>query len=328
MPSLPKPPENEETEPALIDHALKALGPGFHAELAAWLVGERPIKVEALEPGLATVNERSRDKLLRLEFAARPPLRMHLELQLGGRVDVPRRIAEYLAMDLRTEPSPESREPLACAVVYLDEAKYRHDPGYFEYVGALGTRLRVDYQVLRLWEIDPQAVLRSDTPGLCVLAPFLRGDKKQLCVESKRKIRRSRLPEQLKRDLLAVLAILAARKIADRTFLERFLLEMSDMTGNYVIDLFLKRGAEQGRAEGRAKGIVEGRAEGRAEGEAVGAQIEARRMLLRALTRRFGPIPKRLRAAVEAIASRRRLEQLLDTAITCPDLKSFRRRLG
>jgi predicted transposase YdaD len=312
MSSPRKPPENEEIERTLIDRALKALAPGFHAELAAWLVGERPIKVEAIEPGLATVSERARDKLLRLEFAARPPLRMHIELQLQGRANVPRRIAEYLAMDLRAEPPPDRREPLACAVVYLDEARYRHDPGYFEYEGALGTRLRVDYQVVKLWEVDPRTILDLESPGLCVLAPFLRGDKKALCVESSRRIRRSKAPEGLKRDLLAVLAILAARKITDRTFLQRFLQEMKDMTGNYVIDYFLKQGEDRGAEKGRVEG----------------AQIEARRMLLRALTKRFGPLPKRLRVAVEAIASRRRLEQLHDAAITCPDIKAFRRRLG
>ena len=48
-------------------------------------------------------------------------------------------------------------------------------------------------------------------------------------------------------------------------------------------------GAAAGRDVGRQEGILEGRQEGRAEGEAT--------LLLRQLTRRFGPLPESVREA-------------------------------
>ena len=54
--------------------------------------------------------------------------------------------------------------------------------------------------------------------------------------------------------------------------------------------------------------LAEGRAEGRAEGQAV----EARKILLRQGSKRFGPPDARARAAVEAITDIDRLEKLTE----------------
>ena len=54
--------------------------------------------------------------------------------------------------------------------------------------------------------------------------------------------------------------------------------------------------------------IAKGRAEGRAEGQAV----EARKILLRQGSKRFGPADARARGAVEAITDIDRLEKLTE----------------
>ena len=59
--------------------------------------------------------------------------------------------------------------------------------------------------------------------------------------------------------------------------------------------------AEQWRAEGEARGRAEGEARGRAEGEARGKAD----MLLRQLTRRFGPLPPEIEARVRTADGRR-----------------------
>jgi predicted transposase YdaD len=306
-------PERGETvEHHVIDRFLKALLPHLQVELVTWLAGERPLEVRALNTTLATVEERAGDQVLWARFAARPSLLLHLEFHLQGRIDVPERITQYIALEVRTKQFKVSGAQLACVVVYLDEASYRHDPGFFEVRGALGTSLRAEYRVVKLWEEDPHAILGLADPGLCVFGPLLHGDAKELCVQSSQRIQRSGLPEGLKRDLLAMLSVLAARKLSDRAFLRRFLLEIKDMGSNYVIDLLLEEGMEKGLEKGRLEG----------------ACAEACRATLRVLTARFGEAPEDLRARLESLASLERLEALLDAAVTCPTLDAFRGLLG
>jgi predicted transposase YdaD len=302
----------ETVEHHVIDRSLKAFLPHFRTELVTWLAGEQPLEVRAMNTTLAAVEERAGDQVLWARFSARPNLLLHLEFHLGGRADVPERLTQYMALEARTREFKESKAKLACVVVYLDEAEYRHDPGYFEIRGELGTSLRAEYRVVKLWEEDPAVILGVDNPGLSVFGPLLRGDTKALCVQSGQRIQRSTLPEGLKRDLLTMLSVLAARKLTDRTFLRRFLLKIKEMGSNYVIDLLLE--------EGMAKGLEKGREEGRQEG----ALQEARRAALRVLSRRFGAVPEDLRDALEAVSSVERLEALHDEAITCSGLEAFR----
>lgn len=64
--------------------------------------------------------------------------------------------------------------------------------------------------------------------------------------------------------------------------------------------------------EGEAKGEARGRAEGRIEGRVEGKAEEARNLLLRLGMKRFGPIDAVIQAAIEAINSLERLEQLAE----------------
>ncbi len=68
---------------------------------------------------------------------------------------------------------------------------------------------------------------------------------------------------------------------------------------------------EQGRKEGKEKGHKEGRNEGRAD--------EARRILLRQGSRKFGPADSQTEAAIRSIKSIRRLEQLTDYLLDVSD---------
>ena len=67
--------------------------------------------------------------------------------------------------------------------------------------------------------------------------------------------------------------------------------------------------------EGRKQGREEGREEGRAEG--------ARKILLRLLTVRFGPLPAAARREVAAISSLARLNQLAEKVLTARSLEEM-----
>ncbi|MBI3267686.1 MAG: Rpn family recombination-promoting nuclease/putative transposase [Planctomycetes bacterium] len=75
------------------------------------------------------------------------------------------------------------------------------------------------------------------------------------------------------------------------------------------------------------KGMVRGKAKGRAEGEAlgkaVGRAVGRAEALLRILERRFGRVPRALRARVTGVTGISELDRLLDLALEASSLKGF-----
>jgi predicted transposase YdaD len=78
----------------------------------------------------------------------------------------------------------------------------------------------------------------------------------------------------------------------------------------------LTEAREQGLSEGRVKGLAEGRVEGRAEGVPAGE----RRLLLRQLELRFGPLPETARKRVDALDAPKDLEDLGERLLTAKSL--------
>ena len=74
----------------------------------------------------------------------------------------------------------------------------------------------------------------------------------------------------------------------------------------------MEQGLEQGMEQGRVRGMEEGLERGREQG--------ARRILLRLLGLRFGPLPKKTRLKVEAIDSLETLSQLADRVLVARSL--------
>jgi hypothetical protein len=55
---------------------------------------------------------------------------------------------------------------------------------------------------------------------------------------------------------------------------------------------------------------------------------ERQKNVLRMLAKRFGSVPAEIRTLLEAVSEESRLDELLDWAVTCPDLDAFRARLS
>ena len=287
--------------------------------MAAWLVGETPETVEEVDTALIAAEARFTDKLLRLRFTRRPDILLHLEFQVEGDLAMPDRMAEYLALLLRALRSKESPCQPASVVIYLDRRTYRDDPGKLEVRGALETEILVRYKVIRMWEVDPAALLERGGPGLWPFAPLARGNPVELLLKSSEKITRapeSQVSPEAKRDLLMILGGLAARVIKDRGLIARILSEIRLMGENIFFDMI--------REEGMALGIEKGRAEGRGEGQRLGALAEARRAVLLVLARRFGDVPGEIRSFLDGVGALEVLEGLLERAITCASLEEFR----
>ncbi len=58
------------------------------------------------------------------------------------------------------------------------------------------------------------------------------------------------------------------------------------------------------------------------------AAKEHQRNILRILTKRFGSVPGDIQTLLEAVSEESQLDELLDWAVTCPDLDAFRARLS
>ena len=306
------------------DWLIKAVLRRFGADLAAWLLEERPVEAVSISTSLPAVSLVDADRVLSVKFRAGPSLLLHVEFQMEGDPKMPVRMAEYLVRIRRLLENPEHcGKRLASAVVYLDPRTYRsEDPGVLDVEGDLGTRLFVSYRVVKLWEKDPGPILAMESPGLCPFVPLMRGNPVELAIESKEKI--LRVPEEVapfeaKRELLVVLGILASRAIKDRGFLGRLLSEVRKMGENYWIDVLLEEGMEKGLEKGREKGREEGREEGRRE--------EALRAIRRVLTRRFGEVREDVSTRLEAIVELGDLEGLLEEAAIATSLDAFCARL-
>jgi uncharacterized protein DUF4351 len=72
----------------------------------------------------------------------------------------------------------------------------------------------------------------------------------------------------------------------------------------------LRQGRREGRMEGRREGRQQGRQEGRREGRQEGRMEGERRLLVRQMEWRFGPLPRWVRQRVREISSLPELERL------------------
>ena len=219
--------------------------------------------------------------------------------------DMPYRMAQDSLEILRLLKNPEHRgKRLASAVIYLDPQEYRReDPGFLEIDGMLGTKVFVSYGVVKLWEVDPRPMLAMESPGLCPFIPLMRGNPAELVVESKEKILRA--PDDMasldsKKELLAVLGIMATRVLKDRGLVKSLLSEIRTMDDeNYFIDLLLQ--------EGRLK--------------------EGLRILRRVLELRFGEAGREVGPRLQAIEDIEEIEKLHEEAVIARDLQAFLDRL-
>jgi predicted transposase/invertase (TIGR01784 family) len=285
------------------------------ADLAAWILGERPVRASAGDTALATVIQRATDQLLDIELSDRPPLLLHVEFQTRGDPDMPQRMTEYLAMLLKVLQSPEHEgKQFGAVVVYLDRETYSKDKGHLRLEGVLGFRLLVRYKVIKVWEEDAETFLATGSPALWTLAPLAKGNHRKNYVKSKELILGA--PEEVlshgaKSDFLFILGGLASLTIEDAEFLKSSYLEVRRMRRNYFLDF----AREEGVAEGIEKGIE--------KGVEKGTLAEARRSVLCVLRRRFGNPGEDLLRDVERVEDLGRLEMLLEEAAVAPTLDAF-----
>lgn len=259
-----------------------------------------PAKVRVIDADVSAVSAAA-DKVIRVEDD--PPWILHLEFQASSETGLPRRWLRYNALLHERHGCP-----VATAVVLLrKEANASDVTGEWAIAAPVGPGWAFRYQVLRVWE-SPVEPLLTGGLGLLPLAPIAAVPPGDLPAVVNRL--RSRLGSEATRGMEARLwtgtYILLGLKYED-AFIAALLEGVLQMEESTTYQAILRRGLKEGRAQGEAEGRVIGEVKGRA--------TEARELLLRLGTKKFGPPPADVVAEIAAIGEAEPLERLVERVL-------------
>lgn len=162
-----------------------------------------------------------------------------------------------------------------------------------------GTRLGGSWPVVRLWELDADALLAAGDVGLVPWVPLTRSALSADELMKRCHERLAAVPDPRDRaGLMAVTQILAGLAFPDKRFLDLFGGAQA-MIESPVLD--------------EVKELIRVRAARQVYAESIRAMLEAR----------FGAVPAEQTAALDAVADETRMKALVRLAATCPDLGAF-----
>lgn len=125
--------------------------------------------VEVISPEIPDVVMHQADVLIKVKFRGKYVL-VHIEFQTADSFDPPMalRMAVYILLLIETY-----RMDVYSTVVYLRPDAGRNDPGKFEQ-NLPGNQVLVEYEVVRLAEMDGQQILDAKTTGLIPFTPLMK----------------------------------------------------------------------------------------------------------------------------------------------------------
>jgi predicted transposase YdaD len=255
---------------------------------ADWLVylGFSRVAVEVINADLSTVTAAA-DKVLRVREPT--PWLVHLELQASRDVELPDRHLQYNVLLKRRH-----RLPVRSVIVLLrPEADGPELTGVLEHHLPDGEEyLRFRYRVVRVWERPVEAVLAGGL-GTLPLAPLSQVSEDALpgvVRQMEQRLNREAAPGEVGQFWTATFVLMGLRYPPHRV--AQLLQGVRGMKESATYQMILREGREEGREEGRVE--------------------EARAILLRQGTKRFGPPSEQARTALEATRSIERLELLTE----------------
>ena len=284
------------------DPTLKAM---VETEPVSWPVffGRAAAPTTVIDADIATVSGAA-DKVLHV--AGEPPYLLHLEFVAGHDAAVlPRKVHLRNALledrhDLRVRSGivllrPEADSPQVSGLYE------RGFPGEASY-------LLFRYQVVRVWQLAPEPLLRGGLGvlPLALISAVTEADLPGIIGEIRQRLASRRAQKQTQTVWAAAYILLGLRfspALAEQLF--RGVVSMRESSTYQAI-------LEEGRLEGQQKGRAEGRAEGRTEG----AVQEARKLLRLVGDDAFGPPDARTATAIEQIDDLKRLEELCKSCRT------------
>ena len=259
---------------------------------AAWLrVLGLPVHapVQVVNADLATITTEA-DKVIRVGGPS--PWLAHLELQAGRDRGLPSRTFRYSALLFDRHKLPV----LSGIVLLRPEADGPEFSGHLSYEAIPG-RGRVDfrYEVLRVWQEPPERFLEAG-PGLFPLATVAKVTKNDLHgVFEQMKVRLSQSPPGERKKVWTASYIMMGLRYP-QTLIDQIMKGVEDMEESVTYQAIIRKGEAKGLAKGKLEGAIE----------------EARQILLRQGTIRWGAPTSRLRQRLERVVDKESLEQLTE----------------
>ena len=271
------------------DNLCKFLAEQYPAQFIEWLFGARVTDIHILKTELQREPIRA-DAALLVESGETV---YHIEFQTTAHSEVPLplRMLDYYVGFKRQFPAKTVRQVL---VVLKDSGV--NVPEVYQDEAAL-----LRYNVVRLWEQDPDELMRYG--GLLPLATLCRpkGKPAQLLQAVAEQIEAVSSPAE-RRERISLAQVLAGLRYAHK-LVYRILREAEMLEESTIYQDILQRGVQRGVAQGIAQG--------------------EQNMVLRQLTRRFGRLDVRLEQRVTEL-SLERLEDLGEALLELRDLDELR----
>ena len=294
---------------------------------------ENAEEIEVIETEQLTLRTHRADSFFRVKIDGKSVI-VHCEFQTHDSKDnpMPFRMVGYIGRGIELH-----RLPIYSYVIYLHPRAGRTDPGEYRQDIA-GHNIFVQYQVIRLSEMEGQAILDAKQEGLICFASLMKPpadmDAPQWlrqCVEAVETITQdaSRKDEYLAE--LAVLAGLAYESQTIRDFILEEIMHESSIIQYFTeqatekgIEQGLQQGIEQGLQQGIEQGLQQGIEQGLQQGLQQGERKSTVEAIVEALEVRFQPeVVQLLKSSLEAIDDLQHLKRLRRETLHAPTLEEF-----
>ena len=286
---------------AEFDTIAKHLIHTYPTDFARFTLRQDDLEVlDVIDTEQPTVEAHRTDSLIRVRVGDAEALVHHEFQTTDSTPPMPRRMAGYIGRGIE-----QHGLPIYSSVIYLRPEAGRTDPGHYTQERH-GFRVLVQYQVIRLSELDGQHILDGGHSGLIPFAPLMQQpadvDVEAWLRQCVNRAQQVPMDETLKANYLADLAILSGLVYKLETIMA--IIAEETMYESSVVQYFTEKGIEQGIEQG------------------------GREFLLDVLALRFQPEDvQRLASRIEAIEDVQRLKQLHRAAIQVPSLEAFRHLL-
>ncbi len=297
-----------------IDTISKYLIQHYPDHFASFALARDDIEViETINTEQHTVEARQTDSFIRVRIGDEEAL-IHTEFQTTDSTTppMPRRMAGYIGRAIEHHGLP-----IYSNVIYLRPNAGKTDPGFYEQA-LRGYRVVIQYNVIRLIEIEGQRILEAGHSGLIPFTPLMKPPEGMAsdawlrqCIHTAqtRRIERTR-----KSNYLAGMAVLSELVYAPETVSEIIIKEgLMDLIRESSLIQYFK---QEGREEGFEQGIEQGQRKSTLED------------ILEVLEIRFDlHEADSLSDRIATIDDLQRLKQLLRAAIQVSNLDEFERML-
>jgi len=273
--------------------------------------------IEVIDTEQLTVEARQADSFIRVRIGDEEAL-VHNEFQTTDSTNppMPRRMAGYIGRAIEHHGLP-----IYSNVVYLRPNAGQRDPGFYEQA-LPGYRVVIQYNVIRLIEIEGQRILNTGHSGLIPFTPLMKPPDGMAsdawlhqCIHT---AQTSRIERTRKANYLACMATLSELVYESETISEIIMKEglMDLIRESSLIQYFKREGREEGFEQGIEQGIERGERKSTLED------------ILEVLEIRFDlNVAHPLSTRIAAIDDLQRLKQLHRVAIQVPNLEAFQRIL-